>query len=67
MSGRAIPKAEIIKALETNTYASLPDDIKAKVTEAQFQIAREKYLAKTTKKATKEAKKDDDDKKGHQK
>lgn len=58
MSGRAMPKAEIVKALETNNYASLPDAIKAKITEIQFQVAREKYMEKTTKKATKEAKKE---------
>lgn len=67
MSGRAMPKAEIVKALETDNYASLPDDVKAKITETQFQIAREKYLEKTTKKATKEAKKESDNKKEHQK
>lgn len=54
MSGRAMPRAEIVKALETDNYASLPDDVKAKITETQFQIAREKYLSKTTKKATKQ-------------
>lgn len=64
MSGRAMPRAEIVKALETDNYASLPDDVKAKITETQFQIAREKYLSKTTKKATKQVWKNNDDKKG---
>jgi hypothetical protein len=63
MSGRALPKAEIIKALETNNYASLPDTIKAKITEIQFQIAREKYLEKNTKQGEKQAKKENKEKK----
>jgi|GEM_PF-2650338 len=66
MSSRAMPKAEIIKALETNNYASLPDTFKAKITEIQFQIAREKYLEKATKKITKQEK-DNKEKKEHEK
>lgn len=44
-----------MQALVNNTYASLPEAVKAKITETQFNQAREKYLAKTTKKMTKEA------------
>lgn len=43
-----------MQALANNTYASLPDAVKAKITEEQFNQAREKYLSKTTKKITKE-------------
>jgi hypothetical protein len=49
-----MPRAEIVKALETDDYASLPDTVKAKITETQFQIAREKYLEKATKRSTKQ-------------
>jgi hypothetical protein len=44
-----------MQALINNTYANLPDAVKAKITETQFNQARGKYLSKTTKKMTKEA------------
>jgi len=69
MSGKAtwINKEAIMQALANNTYASLPDAVKAKITEEQFNQAREKYLAKTTKKMAQETWKNNTEKGEHKK